>query len=218
MTVLIPWAGGCPARERALRWVLARYAARFPGWHVRVAEEPGTPWVKARAIMGALPTRGVVVVSDADVWCDAVGWAAAAAEDAPWIVPHAQVRRLSEASTEQVLGGVEPRIGLQLVERPYPGVAAGGLFAARAEVIREAPPDPRFEGWGDEDIAWRAALRTLVGREVRGIDTLWHLHHPPQARLSRHVGSVASQFLRGRYDRASGDAAAMRALIAEARA
>jgi hypothetical protein len=45
-------------------------------------------------------------------------------------------------------------------------------------------------------------LRWMAGPAWRSEGPLWHLWHPPQERLTRRVGSRASEQLRGRYRRA----------------
>jgi hypothetical protein len=41
-------------------------------------------------------------------------------------------------------------------ERPYQGIAGGGLLVASREVIATIPPDPRFTGWGQSARKTRA--------------------------------------------------------------
>lgn len=216
-TVVVPWRGGCEHRARALEWVQARYRAHHPGWRVVVAPVPRGPWVKAAAVWAATPRSGVVIVADGDVWCDALAVAVEAVRGgAPWALPHRTVRRLAPEPTRRVLAGAPPSRRMECTQLPYRGTRGGGLVVLRAEVLRAVPPDPRFEGWGGEDAAWGHALTALAGRPASGHAELWHLWHPPQARLSRRIGSHANQALLERYRAARSDRAAMLALIAEA--
>lgn len=217
VAVVVAWRGGCPYRERALAWVRARYAERHPQWELVVAEAPPGPWVKAEAVMPAIgrTAADIVVIADADVWCDGLGEAVSAVrEGAVWAIPHRTVRRLTEGAVTALLAGTEPPQA-DVAERPYPGVAGGGYVIAHREVLLSVPLDPRFVGWGQEDEAWATALTCLAGPPWRGEADLIHLWHPPQERLTRRRGSPEGWQLRRRYVRAKHDPSAMRALLNE---
>ncbi|MDH2392319.1 hypothetical protein QCN29_26790 [Streptomyces sp. HNM0663] len=181
-----------------------------------MAKAPPGPWCKAAAVSAALPQAvgDVLVVADADVWCDGVPQAVKAVEDgAPWAIPHGQVHRLTEAATTAVLGG-GPLDG-PTVQRPYTGFAGGGIAVLPRATYEDVPLDARFAGWGQEDEAWALALLCLAGRPWRGRARLWHLWHPPQVRTSRRWGSQASRALWQRYHAARADPQAMRTLLDE---
>jgi hypothetical protein len=222
VTVVVPWRGGCIHRERAWVWVLARYTETHPEWTVVLVEAPAGPWVKAAAVMPvvtALDEQAIVIVADADVWCDGLGNAVRNVEDgAAWAIPHQHVYRLDQGATGLVLDGADPaKLGVEhYAERPYIGVAAGGLLVARAGTLTDVPLDPRFVGWGGEDHAWGYALTALHGEPERHDAPLWHLWHPAQPRLDRRHGSNASAALRRRYRAARTDVEAMRQLVVEA--
>lgn len=211
--VIVPWFGGCPHREAALRWLLPKYK-----WPVTVAPGPD-PWVKALAAGPAIAasTADVVIVADADVWCDGLVEAVKAVENgAPWAIPHSGVHRLDEAGTLAVMDGADWQ-EQRTCQRPYRGYPGGGYVVARRTTLIDIPLDPRFTGWGHEDSSWAAALNTLAGHYWRGTEPLIHLWHPPQNRISRRRGSVASDELGKRYEHARGKPLEMRALIEEAK-
>lgn len=221
VSVLVPWRSGCPHREAAWAWVQQQYATHHPGWEIIPGACAPGPYNRAEAILNAFETAAgdVLVVADADVWCDpqaAVDHAATRG----WAIPHRYLHRLSEASTADVLAGADWR-GLPLStdntqdRRPYVGHETGTLVVLTRDVLSVVPPDVRFVGWGSEDDAWAAALHTLVGKPWRGRDDLVHLWHPPQARQTRVVGNQESYALLRRYKRARNDPAAMRALMSE---
>lgn len=158
------------------------------------------PWRKGVAVADALTRTDadVLVVSDADVVCDDLPDAiAAVVAGAAWAVPHTRVRRLTTAATDQVLAGAIPHGPLE--ERPYRGILGGGIVVLPRDVYVEAPIDPRFVGWGQEDESWGLALSNRYGWPVRGSGDLWHLWHPPQPRTSRGVGSAESLDLFRQY-------------------
>jgi hypothetical protein len=165
----------------------------------------------------------IVIVADADCWCDGIGAAVTAVESgaADWAAPHMKVHRLTEKATEYLLAGCQVPTSLAIEEcpvngpEPYNGFVGGGIVVVRRDVLLEVPFDPRFLGWGGEDASWRDAMLTLIGPPWRGRDPLFHLWHPPQPRRSRKVGSRESAALRTRYVRANRKPAQMRALLAE---
>lgn len=222
-TVVVPWRA-TPERARLWAFLRARWEAAYPGWELLEAGCPDDgPWRKGVAVAEGVDraSHEVIVVADADVWCDGVVTAAAVVADgsAGWAIPHHLLRRLTAIATDEVLAsGAWPtvRTSFTYAERPYVGHPGGGIVVLTREVYRRAPIDPRFAGWGDEDNAWAVALRLLAGREWRGTDDLWHLWHPPQPRQSRSHGSSASAALLRRYMAAKASPRTMAALIAEA--
>jgi hypothetical protein len=204
-TVAIPYRDGCPHRKQALATVLARFGGL--GWTVKIGTLEHGPWVKALAVMPVVAEcpPGPVVISDADVWCDGTPQAVSAVEGGErWAIPHLLVHRL----------GVDG----EPCERPYPGVQGGGIIVADRDTLMAVPMDPRFVGWGQEDLAHAVALRCLEGPAWRGEADLTHMWHPPQPRLSRKWGSLEGRRLFRRYQQFRRDPDGMRQLIGEARA
>lgn len=228
--VIVPYRGGCAHRERAWGYVRRRYGEAHPTWAVIEAPAPAGPWSKGAALAPALAASDadVVVVADADVWCEGIVEAVAAvAADSPaaaWAIPHRRVWRLTEAATAAYIAGAQPA-GLPLIaekhiapgSRGYVSRRGGGIVVARREDLLTVPMDTRFEGWGQEDEAWGLALDTLVGRAWRGSEPLIHLYHPPADRLDRQWGSAEGRALKRRYAHAYRHRNAMRILIREAR-
>lgn len=222
VSVLVPWRAGCPWRERGRAWVHRWYATERPEWEYVEGHCAGGPFNRAEAIIDAFrrSTGELLVVADADVFGDGIGRALGKAREHGWSIPHRLLHRLSEASSDQVMAGRDWR-GLPLStdnkqdSRPYIGHETGTLVVLRRDVLLDVPPDVRFVGWGSEDDAWAAALRTLIGTPWRGSADLVHLWHPAQPRQSRTVGNEASRALCRRYLKARRDPAAMRALIDE---
>ena len=213
-SVVVPWRAGCEHRLAALVWLRPRLPLPV------VLGSVDGDWCKAEAVAAGVrqvPDTDVLVVHDADVWCDGLDAAvdAVASGVAAWAVPHRRVCRLDEVSTAAVLAG-GPLAGT-FAQRPYLGHAGGGIVVLRRDVWESCPLDPRFVGWGQEDDSWALALRCLHGEPWRGTDDLWHLWHPPQPRASRVRGSDESWSLHRRYVRARRDRELMVALVGEAR-
>jgi hypothetical protein len=220
VSVVVPWRPGCPWREASWQWVQDRYRTVHPDWEIVTGTCSAGPFNRAQAIIdGAERSSGdVLVVADSDVWCDPQP---AIDHLDHWAIPHLLIHRLSEASTTQVLAGADWQ-GLPLStdnrqdSRPYRGKETGTLVVLRRDVLLDVPPDRRFVGWGQEDLAWGAALNMLAGPPWRGDADLVHLWHPAQPRKSRAVGNDQSLALYRRY-RTARSPEAMRQLIDEAR-
>ena len=133
-----------------------------------------------------------------------------------WAVPFSTLHRLDATATTEVLAGADPAPDMGHDEKPYEGVIGGGCLVVDRALAETCPPDPRFVGWGGEDVAWGHALFTLGGAVTRHDGPVYHLWHPPQERISRDVGNLRNHALYERYRDATGDRPAMRALIREA--
>jgi hypothetical protein len=228
VTVVIPWRYSAD-RYAALGVVMRYLRGHFAqaGMELDLRRGPifgDEPWCKAEAVRRGLeirPPGDVLVVHDADVVAaDLVPAVRAVLDGAPWAMPHGNVLRLTREASGCAMAHqellTEPS-ALPLAERPYRGVAGGGVVALPPSAYEAAPLDPRFVGWGQEDTSWARALRTVVGEPVRLSGPLWHLWHAPQPRASRRVGSEASAALEQRYRWANNDRGAMSLLLDEAR-
>lgn len=222
VAVVIPWrSGGCEHRRDALAWVRDRWLSYGPRVvEVIVAPDPFPegPWRKGVAIADGVrrSSTELVIVADADVWSDGVDEALEIAAAHGWAMPHVWVERLTPASTALALDGMDLATAARhSLERRYEQTAAGGMVVLRRDVALAVPVDPRFEGWGHEDEAWRYALEVLVGPRERVRSTLYHLWHPPAKKQAGRF--LRNQALKLRYGEARRrGAAAMRPLVAEA--
>ena len=218
--VIVPWRPGCPHRERALNWTLARYSDTLPDVPVVLGGcDPQVPFNRSAAILDGVgqTDADVLIVTDGDCWSsglfEALGVVVAGAG---WAVPHRMLCRLTADATERVLAGEAPEDQDDFAERPYRGHEAGTLLVIRRDVLLDVPPDVRFRAWGQEDDAWALALRALVGKPWRGDRPIFHLWHPPQPRKNRAVGSDDNLRLYRRYRQAR-HPDRMRALVEEAK-
>lgn len=222
LAVVIPWRAGAEDRTRALAWTQHRYADAFPDVDIVLGScNPDLPFNRSEAIVnGASRTDAqTLIVADGDCWTDGIFDAVDHVRSgAAWAVPHLMLCRLSEDATERVLAGEAPEDQDEFAERPYKGHEAGTLLVIDRDVLFDVPPDVRMVGWGSEDDAWAIALRSLIGKPIRGTAPLWHLHHAPQPRRTRGIGNNANFALYGRYRAARHNPVRMRALVDEAKA
>jgi hypothetical protein len=222
VAVLVPYRPTGPDRAAAWEYVRDLWQATYPTWQLCVADSPGERWCKAAAVAAALAQTEapVLVVADADVWCDGAGAAVDAVRGgaAKWAVPHTRVCRLTSLASSLVYETGEwplRRTTTTYAQPPYPGRVGGGMVVLGRETYLATPLDPRFTGWGQEDESWALALRRMAGREWRGTEDLWHLWHAPQPRQSRTVGSREGFALYRRYAAAARDLGRMRSLVSE---
>ena len=218
VSVIIPWRPGCPHREASRAWLDERFTAEHPSWQIVDADCTDERWNKAEAIIdGARRSFGdILVIHDADVWCDGLSAAVEAVKaGAPWAMPYRHLHRLTPLASERVLAGTATidEVAHQVAEPVYRGVEGGGVLVLRRKTLEEIPPDVRFRGWGGEDESWAAALNTLAGRLWRGDSRLIHFWHPPQQRKNRNVGNDENYALWQKYRAATSNPAQMRMLV-----
>ena len=224
VSVLVPFRGGEPHRDRAWGFVRAWYETTFPDWQIVVGTSDAEGFSRTQGILDAYSRAegDVLVVADADCFTDGLPEAVGNVETMGWAIPHLMLHRLSADSTALVIEGVDWR-GLPLSSdnrqdsKPYVGFETGTLLVITRDAFDCAPPDPRFVGWGHEEEAWSLALRRLVGAPWRGTADLVHLWHPPAERQARGRGNDANFNLYTRYRLARHDVKKMHALIEEAK-
>lgn len=222
-TIVVPFTPGVDQhRDEAWAWLHQRLVAAHPDWPI-IEATTGEPWSKGRAVAAVIDQvdTDVLIVHDADSFIDRSTLAQAVERigaGAPWVMPHTDVHRLNRDQTRRVLTG-PPDIDTipealdrrRLARRPYAGIVGGGIVVLPRAGWDIAPLDPRFEGWGLEDIAWGHALDTLLGAHVRLGARLFHLWHPPQP---NHLNPpVLSQALEASYRAAQGIPRRMAALV-----
>lgn len=213
VSVLIPFSSQDAARRRNFEYVHSLYRSR--GWEVLVGECEGE-WSKGVALADAFSraTHDVLVIADADCIVEDEVLDRAidmVREGIPWVMPHANTYRLDQNLTRNLLDGVD--IGRRGARR-HAAVGGGIVVCSREAWEKVGGIDPRFFGWGGEDISFGRALQTLCGELVQLNGRLLHLWHKPH---NPRRGTPASEELAGRYLMANGDVEAMSALVNEAR-
>lgn len=198
IAVLIPYGNETPWRKHALDHVTKWYAGELESPVIQIGFD-GTPWCKARAVSSALArtTAEVVVVADADCITPGISKAVRAVQQgSPWAMPHLKVYRMGQQATKHIFDGVNPGSLTGklkwLDQNPYKGYEGGGITVLRRDVYLQAPLDPGFVGWGQEDEAWAMALNGLYGPPWRGVAPLYHLWHEKPPRITRYAGSAES--------------------------
>jgi Glycosyl transferase family 21 len=223
-SLIVPFNPDGGERERNWSWLRSRYEDLHPGWEIVEGRCDGA-WRKGTAVNAAVEASSadILVIADADVLIapDVLDRAIDLVHKRiEWIQPHRIVYRLSEAATRELLAG---KLGFgarlsraQLARAPRRGPAGGGLIVLRRVAFeRVGGIDPRFIGWGGEDISFARALETLAGPRRQLAQPLWHLWHPPMERRLGDRACEENEALAGRYLDASGERERMAALISE---
>lgn len=221
--VLIPYRPSTPLRVRAYEIVRSYYADLFPDWNVIVCDDPtGGAFACGRAINAALSQAraDVVVYQDADSlvhWPQLTRAVTAAADARPVMVKaFTDYRRLSAAWRPTHWRDVMHPPDEYVEWRQSPVCAMGVTAVDRKAWRKIGGFDPRFDGWGYDDIA----LETLAGATI-GIDRidgpLYHMHHERREEEAPESPTlVANEALNRRYDAEAGNAGGLVALRREA--
>ena len=243
ISLLVPYrsdSGG--SRARLWEWTQRYWRYALPDAEIVMGHDEGVPFSKTTAVNeAAARARGdVFVILDSDCYYSAdyvrAGAALLRARKTPWLVPYHGFYRLNQAATEALMtkdpaqpfmltdGKVEPT---QLEAISVDGAKYGHLYGAMITMMpREAfecvgGMDPRFRGWGSEDICFLLALDTLWGKHSLLPHNTYHLYHDrvgADFRTRKWEGQDVYQpchKLASRYRAASGDLVRMRALVEE---
>src|SRR5690606_13678970 len=126
-----------------------------------------------------LPDEGAVVICDADTIPEGEPLHAAinaAATHGLLHPPYTHHRARSKAGTTAASGGTTLRGCHAELESTC---SQRGILVMRADPWQAAGDmDERFTGWGFEDAAFHAAVRTVHGDVIRHAGTIHHLCHP----------------------------------------
>lgn len=225
--VIIPFRPDSIERADALVYV-CRFWSEANATVVIARDDPKGPWCKAKAVHAAMSDAEIVIVADADCWVDPTALMRCREglnQWHDWALPHHRVIRLGAEYTHRLVDSDEPPVldDATLEEHPYTALrAAGGVVMFKREVWNLVPMDPRFLGWGFEDVAWWYAMHTLIGPAWRGKADLFHLWHPRDVPMDRDERSKsadpASRELLERYKAALRKPVAMQAIVDEAKA
>lgn len=218
-SIVIPYrAGGDVHRERAFEFIHEHYRRCHRDCELIVSECPTKEWSKGAAVNEgvARSTGDALILADADSWVGEPTIRTAQellrTDRFPqWIVPHGNVFRLNEAWTQRVYEGSAPRT-TEVVRYPYMGLVGGGINVLTRQAFDAVNGmDPRFIGWGGEDLCFGIALTTMKYYHYRIGEPLWHLYHPHPAPDLR--GSPESEALVALYKAAERKPGPMRELL-----
>lgn len=192
VSVLVPFRDEVDTnRAENWAWLEQRWRAMMPEAEIVVGTDLGMPFSKTTAVNDAYSraTGDVFVIADADSWCPASKVRQAinyAAHNHCLVVPWSNAHRLTLADSETIRAtdpaAEEPILTDEIrrnVEdyRPSPSTAAMVIVVTRDGFERVGGMDPRFRGWGQEDVAFGLACGTLLGQTKLMLGEAWALFH-----------------------------------------
>ena len=244
ISLLIPFRDDDGTRTPAYNWLLKYWKAALPGAQVITGKNLDVPFSKTKAFNNARlhVTGDVIALIDADCYldynvllsCAAQIRAARAKKQRLWFVPYRQFYRLTELATSHVLAS-DPAHPLTFPTPPLPGdldngpekSSHGNWWGALVQVMpveafdKIGGTDPRFSGWGGEDVAFMRALDTLWTKHKTTPNQVLHLWHPTiktAANLKLWPGQISprdNERLADRYNSSFGDPRRMQRLVNE---
>lgn len=234
ISILVPFRDE-PGTARLVNWewLKQRWSTFLPQAEIVVGTDTGEPFSKTTAVNDAYrKAQGdVFIVADADSWIEpsTIHEGLARIEKyqvlvVPWTISH----RLRRIDSEYLLSQSPSRPSLVTGEmkrlvtdyRPSAATAAMVVMLTREGFERVGGMDPRFRGWGAEDVAFGHACRTLLGptQTLRGEEVFSLWHERPRLRGRRIWGADPGTHnleLGGRYWNARGNVRQMMALCEE---
>ena len=247
MSFLVPYRSdpASPQRRHTWSWLRAFWAFELPEAQIIVCDSDTEVFSKTQAVNKAASKADgeIFVILDADAYMR--GWIinqcaqnihnALASWRPLWYIPYRNLYRLTRETSEMITS-INPMFATDIPSPPPDfmvesmlGSMHGRRFGAMIQIMpRQAfeligGMDERFVGWGGEDVAFVRALDTLyVNHKTTNNDILhlWHANKGTNVKDRMWAGQETfnpNSNLAQRYNQATGDVDAMRALVDEAR-
>ncbi len=189
------------------------------GWPVHLGDHEGERFHRGVAINNAVREAtdegaDVVVVCDCDFLLDdnrqAVQACEAALRDGSYVVAFSFMRALGQQGTDAMRAGRRWQ-NRDVIENV--ALIWGNCFAIPTDLFwKVCGFDPRFLGWGAEDIAFLVSASTMGGPKSRIAGGSYHLTHPTNEDRDDLPDNNA---LASHYRSADGDPEAMKVILAE---
>lgn len=206
LSILVPFRDDGEHRSRVWRW-LRRYwrAQGLDAEIIQGFDDGGNPFSKAVAVnQAATLARGhIFLVLDADAYMSAATLQRCAdhietrsrSGTDTWLMPYNYLYRLAQDPTLRVLSSSpeDPAMPSTAVPHPRlleidyggydPSPNAGHQYGAMAMMMPRdgfyavGGMDPRFRGWGSEDVSMLRSLDTLWGQHEVAVGPILHMWH-----------------------------------------
>ncbi len=262
ISLLVPFRADDAHRTAVWNFLKAYWMYHLPDAEIVMGRDPlsvsgDLPFSKSVAVNDAFAhSKGdVIVVVDADAFVPAHVITECAAriratrhnDVALWFIPYSHIFRITQEETAEILESNPRHFHMECPPDPddiedSTGSAFGHRYGALIQIYpREGFEavgcwDPRFRGWGGEDVSFLRAMDTLfsVHKGIPGcVDHLWHpkFHMPEPGKITVERQYVPrpwntrawpgqtranqNDWLAIKYRDASGDPVAMRELVDE---
>jgi hypothetical protein len=215
IVVIVPYRAA-KNRDRQAAWGRVQAEWLQHGFETYAVDDGGEPFSRGASVnrgVAERPGADVYVFADADTLVDhrQVMLAAEAAVHSPGIVlAYNRYGYLTRDGTRQVLDGYTGSWDA-LLEWSLQGTVSTCIVLSAETWRLTGGFDPRFRGWGMEDVAFEITARTVCGPTRRIPGTAWHLWHPPEPLRPRENVDLLRQ-----YEAADGDVSAVQAVRAAA--
>jgi len=194
ISILVPFRtdSKTDARIAAWEWIRQRWSVLLPGAEIVMGDDTGGhPFSKTVAVNDAYrKSRGeMLILADADSWVEAHALEQAiamAARRERLVMPWIQSYRFSKANSAAIMAA-DPKGPLPVTaemrkqgkeDAPSPATAAMVAVLQRRAFERVGGMDPRFRGWGSEDVSFGLACWTMLGRNAFILGEAYALYHP----------------------------------------
>ena len=220
VSFLIPFQFDSGPREASFHWIKRYTENMFPGAEICIGESSTIPFNKSKAVNNAAKraTRDILVLLDADIFCDPdiIRQSIALLEKSTWVIPYKRILKVSQEDTSLVLQSKASwpiHFGLTRSEYIEAPAYVGALNIIPRKCFEMVGGfDERFVGWGREDDVFSFAVDTLCGHYLRLEAEIYHLWHP-------FVGTTGNPNIKvntalwWEYRNVYGDAQAMKRVI-----
>lgn len=178
-------------RIRTWKWLEKRWGYLLPEAELCVGTDTGgEPFSKSVAVNDAYAKSSgdMLVIADADSWVERPGLMMgieAAARKEHLVVPWWRAFRLAKEDSDKILKmPFDARVPVTKDAKdratdsgPAPDSAAMVIVLQRSAFERVGGFDPRFRGWGSEDVSFGLSCWTLLGRNEYNMGEAYALYH-----------------------------------------
>lgn len=244
VSILVPFRDDDEYRSRVWEWLEDFWESHLD-YEVIIGTDDGTPFSKTTAVNDAARQASgqIFIILDADCFIDpeilqiCISRINDAIEDGRklWFVPYSRLYRLNREVTLDILDiYAEEEFDIpspppdEWVE-PGNGAHYGHQYGALIMIMPAEAfwlvegMDPRFRGWGGEDVSFMKSLDTLYALHETTDNDVFHLWHvrpgndPSTRRWPGQQDKNPNSRLAQRYGLANGDRTFMTALVKEHR-
>ncbi|MEW9674400.1 galactosyltransferase-related protein [Ammoniphilus sp. 3BR4] len=187
VSVLLPYKPDGGRRDLNFKWIIRFYEAIMPEVEICTGISQDKLFNRSKAINLAAKkaTRDIFIIADGDIIYDSsiIIDSINKLEEYAIVFPFTKYLNISEEASKKLLK-TRPKWPLNIsnnniqIRTPYIEFAGKLNVVSRSTFKTINGFDERFKGWGGEDDAFRCAIITLCGPDIRLDHSIYHLWHP----------------------------------------